>query len=326
MNGISVIIPIFGVEKFIERCAVSLMEQTLCSVEYIFVDDATPDGSIDILQEVLNRYPQRKQNSRIIHHEVNKGLPAARNTGLQYANGKYVFHCDSDDFLEKDGLEKLYTTAETEEADIVWCDFYLSFEKKERYMHQPDYPTSFDALKAMLSGAMKYNVWNKLVKRSLYEDNEISFPDGYGMGEDMTMLKLFAHAEKVAYVHQAFYHYVQLNTGAFSKTYSDIHLQELRHNVDDVLCYLDDSFGDSLEKEYAFFKLDVKFPFLISSDNRKYKLWCNWYTEADRFIGENPVTSRRSMLLQKMASKHHFWFVWLYFQVIYNFIYRLLFR
>ena len=99
-NKVSVIIPIYKVEKFIERCVCSLMEQTLQEVEYIFVDDATPDKSIEVLERCLTLYPNRK--SVILHHAQNQGLPAARNTGLQVASGKYIFHCDSDDYVEQD--------------------------------------------------------------------------------------------------------------------------------------------------------------------------------------------------------------------------------
>lgn len=166
--SVSVIIPVYNVGKFIERCVRSLMEQTMDNVEYIFVDDASPDNSIQILQEVLADYPKRRDNVRILTHAENKGLPAARNTGLAVAQGKYIFHCDSDDFVEPDMLEQLYGKAIECDADIVWCDWYLTFENSERYMKQPAYGTPLEALKAMLSGAMKYNVWNKLIRRSLY--------------------------------------------------------------------------------------------------------------------------------------------------------------
>ena len=116
---VSVIIPIYGVEKFIGRCAKTLMQQTLKEVEYIFVNDATPDCSMKVLQEVLARYPERQNSVVVAVHETNKGLPAARNTGLQMAQGEYIFHCDSDDFVEPDMLETLYTEAVMHRADIV---------------------------------------------------------------------------------------------------------------------------------------------------------------------------------------------------------------
>ena len=172
--SVSVIVPIYKVESFIVRCVESLFNQSLSEgVEFIFVNDATPDRSIELLQERLSFFPCRKEQVVLLDHTENKGLPAARNTGLSVAKGEYVFQCDSDDFLETEGLEKMYKAAKEQEADIVWCDWFLSFEKNERYMRQPAYETAMDALKGMLSGAMKYNVWNKLVKRQLYVDNHI---------------------------------------------------------------------------------------------------------------------------------------------------------
>lgn len=323
---VSVIVPIYKVYKFIYRCAVSLLEQTLKDVEYIFVDDATPDDSIDILQNVIDRYPDRKDQCRILRHNQNQGLPAARNTGLAVANGEYIFHCDSDDFVEFDMLENLYYEAKKNDADIVWCDWYLSFEKNERYMKQPKYNSPFDALKGMLSGVMKYNVWNKLIKRSLYIENNICFPSGYGMGEDMTVIRLFARAQKVTYLPKAFYHYVQLNMGAFSKTYSERHLMDLRYNVSIVLNDLRRMFGDQLEKEIAFFQLGVKFPFLITDDFSKYKLWQLWFPESNYYILRNKQLSLRSRCLQWLAWKHQFWALWLYYKCVHRIIYGIIYR
>lgn len=316
---ISVIIPIYKVETFIERCATTLMEQTLHEVEYIFVDDATPDRSIQILEEVVARYPERKEQVRIVHHEENKGLPAARNTGLTLATGEYIFHCDSDDYVELTMLEELYHAAKKQEADIVWCDWYLTFAENERYMKQPYFNTPMEALKAMLSGGMKYNVWNKLVRRSLYTDNGIEFPSGYGMGEDMTMMMLFAHAQKISYVPKAYYHYIKTNTNAFSQTYSDKHLVELKHNVQRIIDYMQKVCGGALEKELNFFKLDVKFPFLIAG---QYKRWEEWYPEANTYILQNKTVSARTRYIQWFASKRQYWVVGLYSWVLNNLIHK----
>lgn len=302
------------------------MNQSLDDVEYIFVNDATPDNSMEILRSVIAKYPKREVAVKIVNHEVNKGLPAARNTGLNIASGDYVFHCDSDDFVEPDMLEQLYETAIRQEADIIWCDWYLSFEKNERYMKQPAFASPVEALKGMLRGTMKFNVWNKLVKRKLYIDNDIQFPTGYGMGEDMTMMMLFASAVKVAYLPKAFYHYVRLNAEGFCQTYSERHLIELKYNAQRIIDYLRNKFEDSFEHDLAFFKLDVKFPFLISNDNRKYKLWIEWYPEANRYIRLNRDLSYRRWCLQWCAWKKQFWVVrlhyWLVCKVIYGIIYR----
>ena len=227
-NKVSIIIPIFKVRNFIERCACSLFEQTLKDIEYIFVDDASPDDSVDILKACVERYPERKEQVQILVHEQNQGLPAARNTGLAVATGEYVFHCDSDDFVERNMLEEMYEAAKAKDADMAYCDFYLTFEKNERYMSNPSYGTAEAMLKSgLLGGNMKYNVWNKLVKLSLYADNDVWFPAGHGMGEDMTMIRLAACARSVSYIPKAFYHYVKLNANAYSATMS----QRLRREV-----------------------------------------------------------------------------------------------
>lgn len=125
---VSVIIPVYKVEKFIGRCVKSLMEQTLRDVEYIFVDDASPDGSIAVLRNVIADYKERSNHISILTHAENKGLPAARNTGLSVARVEYIFHCDSDDFVDLNMLELLYHKAAETDADIVWCDWFLTFE------------------------------------------------------------------------------------------------------------------------------------------------------------------------------------------------------
>lgn len=327
MVKISVIIPIYKVESFIARCAESLFNQTFDEgIEYIFVDDASPDDSVKILQDIIAEYPNRFQQVKILHHKFNQGLPAARNTGLAEAIGEYVFHFDSDDYADPDMLETLYRKAIERKADIVWCDWFLSFERNERYMKQPSYSTSFEALKAMLSGAMKYNVWNKLVRRSLYVDNHIVFPSGYGMGEDMTMMLLFAYAKQVVYVPKAFYHYVKLNNNALTQTCSIEQFDALRHNVQWISEHLEKKYGEKLVREIAFLKLEAKFPFLIMDDDKFYNLWKQWYPEANKYIWENKYISLRSRCLQWLACKNQFWGVRLYCAIVLRFIYGIIYK
>ena len=327
MLRVSIIIPIFKVRNFIERCVCSLFEQTLKDVEYIFVDDASPDDSIEILKSCMDRYPERKGQVTILTHEQNQGLPAARNTGLAVATGEYVFHCDSDDFVEKDMLEVMYKAAKENDADMVYCDFYLSFEKNERYMPNPVYETA-DAMlrKGLLGGNMKYNVWNKLVRRSLYTNNDILFPAGHAMGEDMTMIRLAACARSVAYVPKAFYHYVKLNANAYSATMSERHKIDIRFNVDQTVEFLEQKFGNALDKEIAFLKLNTKLPFLITDDASQYEVWKEWWPEANKYICENKQQASRTKLVQWLAAKGQFWAVKLYFKVVYKLVYGVIYR
>ncbi len=324
---VSVIIPVFGVEAFIERCTESLLKQTLQEVEFIFVDDASPDNSISLIQNYLQRYPGRAGQVVILKHPENKGLPAARNTGLASARGEYIYHCDSDDWVEPEMLEKLYRAAADADADIAYCDFFLSFEKNERYMSNPQYQSAEEMLrKGFLGGKMKYNVWNKLIKRSLYVDNGIVFPEGHPMGEDMTVIQLTALAGKVVYVPEAFYHYVKLNEGAYSNSYSQKKLDDIRYNVDRTVSFLREKFGDRLDQDLSIFKLGIKLPFLMTSDERMYRLWSEWYPEANAFANENKELPARTRVLQVMAAKGQWWYVKLYYRFVYKFIYGTIYK
>ena len=323
---VSVIVPVYKVETFIERCARSLFEQTLeDDVEFIFVDDGTPDGSMDVLRKVLADYPHRQDQTHILSHAVNRGLPAARNTGLAAAVGDYIFHCDSDDYVEPTLLERMYNAASQGNADMVWCDFFLSFEKNERYMHTPDYATADEALLGMLSGAMKYNVWNKMVRRDLYGKNGVLFPEGHGMGEDMTMIRLVACAERVGHVAEALYHYVKLNGEAFTNAPSERHLEDIRYNTDLTCRFLEEKKGTKADEWIALFKLSVKWPFLISDKREDYKRWTEWWPEANGCIRGSHSISTRNRIVQTAASKKQWWVVrlhYLCYKILYGTIYR----
>ena len=320
---ISVIIPFFKVAPFIERCAEALMNQTLPEVEFIFVDDASPDESREMLEKVIARHPDR--DVRIVTHEVNKGLPAARNTGLAVAQGDFIYHCDSDDWVETTMLEKMYSAAQENQADFVYCDFWMQFEKSARYMVTPDYTEPEQMIKeGFMAGAMKYNVWNKLVKRSLYEG--IHFPDGHGMGEDMTMILVATRATRTVRVPEALYHYVKLNANAFSNTFSERHLIDIRFNTDRTLKGLERWDVPDKDLYINLFKLNIKLPFLLSGDKSQYRLWKEWFPESDRYVLQNRHLPFRTRLVQWFAAKGLFPLVSLYEFLINKVYYRLKFR
>lgn len=323
--NVSVIIPIYNVEKYIIRCARSLLNQTYPNIEYIFVDDYTSDNSIVLLNEVIEEYPLRKKDVKIIHHESNLGLAAARNSGIKVATGKYIYHCDSDDFLEKEMIENLVMKAEMCDADYVWCDYYLTYEKTERYMKQPDVKSVNEAMVETLSGTMKYNVWNKLVRRSLYSDYNIVFPSGYGMGEDMTMIKLLTVAKSVAYIPRALYHYNRTNISAFTQTMSEKHLSDVKHNTDSTIAFVKQVYGDELNYYISLFQLEVKLPLLMTDNEECYIEWLKWFPESHLYIMKNTNISKRMRYVQYMASKHQFWFVKMHFYM-HGFIYRMLYQ
>lgn len=139
MYLVSILVPVYGVEKYIERCARSLFEQTYESLEYIFVDDCSPDDSIAILKRVMEDYPERKDQVRIIQHDHNRGLAAARNTALDAATSPFISHVDSDDYLSLDAIQLLVNKQVETDADIVLGNFRIITNRGVQKLHVIDY-------------------------------------------------------------------------------------------------------------------------------------------------------------------------------------------
>ena len=119
---VTICVPVYNVEKYIERCCKSLFEQTYSNIEYIFVDDRSPDNSIKVVENILQGYPKRKNAVKLIEHSVNKGLAATRNTGIDAASGEYILFVDSDDYLDHNAVELLMNKVEATHADVVIFD------------------------------------------------------------------------------------------------------------------------------------------------------------------------------------------------------------
>lgn len=126
MPKVSVIIPVYRTEKYIERCVRSLFNQTLDEIEYLFIDDCSPDNSIKILNNVLEDYPHRKEQVIIHRMSRNSGQAIVRNWGMQNATGEYVIHCDSDDWVDADMYRAMYDKAVEEHSDVVICDYAIT--------------------------------------------------------------------------------------------------------------------------------------------------------------------------------------------------------
>lgn len=209
---ISVIIPVYGVEKYIERCARSVLSQTHENVEYIFVNDSTKDYSMTILNNVLKDYPNK--NVVTISKEMNEGLPQARKTGFLASHGDYIIHFDSDDWVEADCLEKMHNCAITNKADIVIANYFENYPDREVKKTCPSIGSSLEGIDLMLRAKLHSGIWNKLIKRDLYKG--VLFPKA-NMHEDLvTMVQLFSNAKSFYCMDDAFYHYNLTNSGSLT--------------------------------------------------------------------------------------------------------------
>lgn len=221
MPKVSVIVPIYNVSAYIERCARSLFEQSLQDLEYIFINDCTPDNSMEVLERVLKDYPERKEQTRIVKMSTNSRLAAVRRQGIQLASGDFIIHCDGDDWVDVDLYKMMYTEAIQKGADIVVCpirDEYREYGVTRPLQSLPDNGQAI--LENWYTKSVGMYTWNKLAKRSLYVNHDILPFEGINMWEDNGLfLRLFYYAQRVSYINKVVYHYNRMNMVAMTKGY-----------------------------------------------------------------------------------------------------------
>jgi glycosyltransferase involved in cell wall biosynthesis len=324
----SVIIPVYNAGNRVAIALESLRRQDYSNLEIIIVNDCSTDHSIHCIAEYVPVLEERGMRVKVISHAQNRGVAAARNTGLDHATGEFIYYVDADDRIEPDTIGLLYNMAITANADIVGCNCFLTFEKTERKMNQPAFTNPKDAILKMLNGSMRWNLWLFLVRRSLYVKHQIRFIPGMNMGEDLlVMVKLFVHAHHVVFLDKSLYHYGQSNGQSLTKIYSDTHIQEVTANVREVEQYLSQSkFAGQLGNSIAFLKLNIKLPLLISDQEPQYQRWLNWFPEVNERVMDNDALPVRTRFLQWLAGKRQFWALKLYFRVVIGFVYGNLYK
>ena len=321
---VSVIMPMYNVSKVIKRAIESLYAQTLSGIELIFVDDCSKDDTFDTLEALL---PQKEGvQVKIVRHAENRGVAVARNTGLDHATGEYIYYVDADDYIEPNTLDMLYSKAQESDADIVGCEWFLTFDKNERHMKQADVTTGTELFIKMAHGVMRWNLWLFLVKRSLYERYGFRFIEGMNMGEDMmVMMKLALHAHRVEMIHEPLYHYIQTNSGSLTKNFNAYRYQ-VTANVNAVEEYLKIQGRNDLNDALMQLKLTLKLPLLISDKVEDYETWVGWFPESNNAVSGNKDLPWRTRFIQKAASKRHFCILKLYYKMIIKLVYGVLYK
>ena len=206
--NVSIIVPIYNVEKYIERCAVSLFEQTYPNIEYVFVNDCTIDDSMHILKRVLSRYPLRQNNTIIVNHEKNRGLAAARNTGVTNCKGDFIVHVDSDDFLEYNAIEQLVNRQLKTNSDIVTGKALRHDIDSIKLIPHPYFKSKDEMVLDMMQLTINHTIWRRLIRKSLYDDYHVKAEEGVNCGEDCwVMTQLTYYASSVSFIDEVVYHY-----------------------------------------------------------------------------------------------------------------------
>lgn len=214
MAEFSIIVPVYNVEKEIRKCLDSLKNQTYGDFEVLCVDDCGNDSSIDIVKE----YAQNDSRFKILTHEHNKGVSAARNTGLDNATGEFIMFIDSDDWLELNALEEVKKAFDKSKSDVVMFGNYDCYPDKEKKAHD-DYTKQNNkhvAVDEKLLDAVVGVVWNRAYRKSLIDDNNIRFPEGMIVEDSEFTFKVCMHIKSIYFIADVLYNYLRNREGSYT--------------------------------------------------------------------------------------------------------------
>ena len=202
MPKVSIIVPVYNVEKYLSRCLDSLVNQTLKDIEIIIVNDGSSDNS----QKIINKYIDRYGSLIKLINQENQGLSIARNNGLKFATSDYIIFIDSDDWIESNMIEEMYNQIIKENADVVICGNNVVNENNETISKTfPNKYQSYDFETQMIFGNL--SAWNKIIKKSLLIDNAISFRENVWYEDIDFSFKLFVKAKKICILSKNLYNY-----------------------------------------------------------------------------------------------------------------------
>ena len=315
MPNLSVIIPIYGVEKYIERCAESLFSQSLEDVEFIFIDDCTPDHSMELLQTVINKHCARitemNWTVRVERMPKNGGLAAVRRYGVGLASGDYLIHCDSDDWPEPDAYRCMYDKAIAEDCDMVFCDFFKSTDtEKSPCSRLGNIPLDKEAiLKAMLCDRLpSHSIWSVMFRRSLYQG--VTHPTD-SMAEDWCAVfqLLFLSNGRLGYVQKPLYnYYVNADSISFNphriedRKMVEKRIRNCHQMVENCNIVFDFIERNGVTANYAPYFVNTKLwakrlLCRMSNDKEVYRLWRSIYPEIEGHVLFNRYATRKSKLM-----------------------------
>lgn len=305
---ISVIVPVYNVAEYVGRCVRSLLEQTFLDLEYIFVDDCSTDDSVAEIEKVLDTFPHRRPNVRIIRMEANCGVSAARNRGLEEAQGELVGFCDSDDWIDPDMYESLYNAFREYNADVVLSDFYLEKQEGTRYYHAArNQGNRVRFLKEYLRSQWT-PVYNMLVDKKLLTSNNLLFPVGISLCEDLNFTaRVLYYSENPVNVDRAFYHYdMSRDTSAIHDVCDKKSQDQLKSFLDLISFFREKGIEKDIRREMSWRVLVNKRHLIY--DISRHKEFISIYPESAGYIFSCPWLKIKMELLM-WALTHHLRFI-----------------
>ena len=246
---LSIIVPVYGVEKYIDKCLNSLVKQSLKEIEIIVVNDGTKDNSQKIIDKYVKKYPDIIKS----YIKENGGQGSARNYGLEKANGEYIGYVDSDDFVEKDMYKKLYNKAKENNYDIVVCGNYNEsedYQNKNIDAFINNYNTD---LENIFFGKMA--VWNKIYKRDILIKNKLEFKEKVWYEDLAFTLKAIMNSNTFAFIDEPLYDYLIREGSTMNNSNVQRNL-EILDAFNDILSYIQHNKKEEYFSKIEFLAID----------------------------------------------------------------------
>ncbi|MGP3560189.1 glycosyltransferase family 2 protein [Geobacillus sp. BK01] len=285
---VSIIIPAYNVGNYIERCLTSIVNQSLKDIEIIVVNDGSNDNTL----EVTRKFADIDNRIKVINSE-NKGVSAARNSGLLQSTGKYIYQIDADDWIEQNALEEMYEAAENNRADIVITNAYIDYDNGTLLPFIDGRLINEEPIKDFFLGNIKASVWTKLYRRDLFTKYNIGYVEGIRVGEDLLInFFLMLQAKKVIKIEKSFLHYIQRENSAMHSYKSSMY--DIYKVFDEIESFMKRSnLYRKYKDEFLYLKYMHTYYFRVissvslSSIHREF--YRKWRKERDRYLGNRYI-------------------------------------
>lgn len=274
--------PVYKVEKYLEKTLQSIFTQTYPYIEYVFVNDCSPDNSLQVLKDTIAKFKIDESRYTIVNHPTNEGIAVSRADCISKAKGDYIFFVDSDDWIEKDAVEQMVLATKDGTIDIVGCDFMKDYVSGKTSYHHENYAES---CRENMMRCLNYDIatvlWKLLIKRTLF--NHISITPHVDIVEDYIIsVKLYYYAQSFVAVPKAFYHYVQYNQARVSlQTLWSISMHIKGVQEVEQFCREKGLLDDYVTQKLLLRKFNIKSNFILNKELLNKHSFLNTFPEAN---------------------------------------------
>lgn len=304
---VSILVPFYNVENYVGRCVKSLFSQTYKNIEYVFVNDKSPDKSMDVINAAIEAY-HVSEKCKMIVHEKNLGISASRNDCLDNMTGDYFLFVDSDDYIDHEMIELMMDAALAADADVTGCGYVEEYpdrhvEFRQKYTNNHD-----EMMKAITLLTLKGVLWKLLIRSDLLRKNrDLRFDLANNMGEDyLFCCQVFYYARTFAGVDRCLYHYVQYNPNNVTRT-TAYNVECQAYAIREVeRFYRQKGVLDLVASELMHRKFVAKLPLLLDTRCLDVERWRSLFPESND-AWKTLNFSRGNVVLFRLANSPFYW-------------------